>query len=206
MELVMKILITFLVLLFSVGAESSPSKKDDLLIRLPKDAKLKFKQEFVVTSIVSRSGTPKQSLIEVARIDLKGKTLEAARSRLKYKAAIEKLRTLKNFDLLTRVYCFVDFNAEFDEDVVIPKDTEVSFATPVDYGTPSEKYTKTGDRIRLDTEHDSEISGSFEEPIMRRLYCSFTAGPAFAWGTDFVNEMQISQLEALLASHFELLY
>ncbi len=202
----MKSLLALFLVIVSTGVMANHAPKDALLINLPKNAELKFNADFIVASIESRVGTPFQSYIETARIDLKGQDREAVWSRFKYAAVIKRLKSLKHFEDLQRVLCFVDFNAKLSEDVMILKNASFKFKTPDTYGTPSEKYTKIGERILLDTEHNSEVSANFEGPLMRRLYCSFEAGPKFGWGTDFVSDMKISHLEALLAPYFELKY
>jgi len=189
---------------------------DAALIDLPMDAELKFNGPFLVTSLLERSGTALTSHIEIARVDLKGKSHEAQISRQKFGALIKKLSDLKNFDKLEKVYCFIDFNEKYQDDTLIQTGDTFKFRTPEQYGSPT-SHTTLGNRIMLDTTHDSTISASFDapdvsegkgyaKPLLRRLYCSFTAAPEFGWGTDFVSDMKISHLETLLAPYFELRY
>lgn len=185
------------------------------LIELPENSELKFNGPYLVNSTISLSGTGQQSVIVTADIDLKGASEEAFRSRVRAGAVIEKLKELKNFDKLERVFCFIDFNGALERDIMIRKRASFKFKTPDQYGSPT-KFTQLGKRITLDTEHDSTLSASFEspnvsegssyEPLVRRLYCSFTAVPEAGWGTDFVSDMKVSHLEILLAPYFDLTY
>ncbi len=196
-----KLLLTILVLLTTpTFAALDPTLP---LIDLPETASVKFNTDYLITSMISRSGSPLQSLITLVDADLKSKTHEAARSRERHGALIEKLKPLKNFAELERIYCFIDFNAELDQDVLITTGDKFAFKTPDEYGSPTSK-TQQGARITLDTQHDSTLSASFEDKRLRRLYCSFKAGPKFGWGTDFVSDMTVGQFKALLAPYLEL--
>ncbi len=196
----------FLLTLVSLTSVAMAKGGHSPLLSLPEHAAIKFNSDFVVTSMASRSGTPVQALIKTIQIDLRGKTVEAAWSRFSNVATINKLKTLRNFKTLESVFCFVDFNADVNNDILITKGSTFKLTNPVDFGTPSEKFTKTGKRIRLENYADKSISGSFEHKLLRRLYCNFKANASERYNETYLDDLKISHLEALLAPMFELKY
>lgn len=206
---VMNIKIVFLsamlVNLFSFSAYAVTD--EDSLLNLPDTSALKINYSFIVTSRSSRSDTPIQSLIQTIQIDLQGESVEAKRSRHNNKATITLLEELKNFSAIERISCWVEFNADANSDKFIPKNAVLKLAKPETFGTPIERYDEQGSRITISNYGaDKSISGSFEDKVGRRLYCNFHTEIAAWYQSDFLSDLKIKHLKALLAPYFDLQY